>query len=73
MGLRLLSICGKLWMRNQDRGRRSLWKGNWDMDSKKRILLADGDDVFRDLLRETLLKEPDFEVVGETGDGEEAV
>ncbi len=43
------------------------------MDSKKRILLADGDDVFRDLLRETLLKEPDFEIVGETGDGEEAV
>ena len=43
------------------------------MDSKKRILLADGDDVFRDLLRETLLDEPDFEIVGETGDGEEAV
>ena len=43
------------------------------MDSKKRILLADGDDVFRDLLRETLLKEPDFEIVGDTGDGEEAV
>ena len=43
------------------------------MDSKKRILLADADDVFRDLLRETLLNEPDFEIVGETGDGEEAV
>ena len=50
-----------------------LWKGNLDMDSKKRILLADADDVFRDLLRETLLNEPDFEIVGETGDGEEAV
>lgn len=50
-----------------------LWKGNLDMDSKKRILLADADDVFRDLLRETLLNEPDFEIVGETGNGEEAV
>ena len=43
------------------------------MDSKKHILLADADDVFRDLLRETLLGEPDFEIVGETGNGEEAV
>lgn len=44
-----------------------------DMDSKKRILLADSDDSFRDLLRVALNDEPDFEVVGETGDGEETV
>ena len=44
-----------------------------DMDSKKRVILADADDVFRDCLREALLDEPDFEVLAETGDGEEAV
>ncbi len=43
------------------------------MDNKKRILIADGSEEFRMLLSEAISCESDLEVVGETGDGEEAL
>ena len=43
------------------------------MESKKRILIADADVVFRDALIEALSEEGDMEVVGTTDDGERAV
>ena len=43
------------------------------MEEKKRILVADADDVFRESLLETLAVESDLEVVGYTDDGERAV
>jgi NarL family two-component system response regulator LiaR len=41
--------------------------------SKVRILIADDHTVFREGMRSLLEKEKDLEVVGEAGDGEEAV
>ena len=38
-----------------------------------RILIADRQDMFREVLRSLLEAEPDFTVVGETGDGEQLV
>ncbi|HNO79942.1 MAG TPA: response regulator transcription factor [Phycisphaerae bacterium] len=43
------------------------------MDSKTTILLADDHALLRDALRDRLRSEPDFEVVGVTSDGEEAI
>ena len=43
------------------------------MDNKKRILLADSSEEFRQLLSEAISCESDLEVVGETGDGEEVL
>ena len=40
---------------------------------KKKVLIADASEEFRMLLMETIQKESDMEVVGETGDGREAV
>jgi len=40
---------------------------------KVRILLADDHTIFRDGLRKLLEAEPDFEVVGEAGDGADAI
>jgi DNA-binding NarL/FixJ family response regulator len=38
-----------------------------------RILIADSQDMFREVLRPLLESEPDFTVVGETGDGEQCL
>ncbi|MEG2000176.1 MAG: sporulation transcription factor Spo0A [Evtepia sp.] len=43
------------------------------METKKRILIADASEEFRNILVETLRTEADFEVIGETGDGQEAI
>lgn len=43
------------------------------MQEKIRVLLADDHVVLREGMRNLLQKEPDLEVVGEAGDGEEAV
>ena len=43
------------------------------MESKKRILVADASEEFRTILVEALRAEEDMDVVGETGDGHEAV
>jgi DNA-binding NarL/FixJ family response regulator len=44
------------------------------MDSRKtRILIADDHTIFRDGLRRLLESEPEFQVVGEAGDGAEAL
>lgn len=43
------------------------------MDSKKHVLIADADDVFRDALAEALGDEKDMEVVASTDDGAKAV
>ena len=40
---------------------------------KTRILLADDHAVLREGMRELLEREKDFQVVGEAGDGEEAI
>ncbi|HXE74857.1 MAG TPA: response regulator transcription factor [Candidatus Xenobia bacterium] len=44
-----------------------------DRKQKIRILVADDHPIFRDGLRKLLEAEPDFQVVGEASDGEEAV
>jgi DNA-binding NarL/FixJ family response regulator len=44
-----------------------------DSNSKIRILLADDHKMLRDGVRGLLAYEPDFEVIGEARDGEEAV
>jgi DNA-binding NarL/FixJ family response regulator len=41
--------------------------------SKTRILIADDHPIFRDGLRKLLETEPDFKVIGEASDGQEAV
>jgi NarL family two-component system response regulator LiaR len=41
--------------------------------AKKRIMLADDHPLLRQALRDTLEKQPDFEVIAEASDGEEAV
>jgi len=50
---------------------------NYPKRSKKRnettILLADDHPLFRQSIRIVLEKEPDFQIIGEAGDGEEAV
>ena len=43
------------------------------MDSKKKVLIADANESFRRLLTETMRKENDLELVGETGNGQEAL
>ncbi len=43
------------------------------MNSKTTILLADDHALLRDALRDRLRSEPDFEVVGVTSDGEQAI
>ena len=43
------------------------------MENKKRILIADASNEFRKLLCDTIGGEPDLEVVGATGDGQETV
>ena len=43
------------------------------MESKKKVLIADASEGFRRLLAETMVKETDLEIVGETGDGQEAL
>ncbi len=43
------------------------------MEQKKKILLADANEEFRSILGEALRREEDFEVVGEVGDGQDAV
>lgn len=44
-----------------------------DNDSKVRILIADDHTIFRDGLRRLLESENEFQVVGEAGDGAEAI
>ena len=41
------------------------------MSDKKRMILADGSDQFRRMLAEVMEKEPDLDIVGQTGSGEE--
>ena len=41
------------------------------METGKRIIIADAGVEFRAILAQALAGEPDFQVVGETGDGEE--
>lgn len=43
------------------------------MENRKKILIADASEEFRAILAEALQAEEDFEVVGQTGDGSEAV
>ncbi|MEG2097340.1 MAG: sporulation transcription factor Spo0A [Pseudoflavonifractor sp.] len=43
------------------------------MESKKKVLVADAGEEFRRLLVDTLAAEPDLAVVGDTGDGQEAI
>jgi two-component system response regulator (stage 0 sporulation protein A) len=43
------------------------------MDKRSRVLLADANENFRDLLQETIEKTEEFTVVGSTGDGMEAL
>ena len=43
------------------------------MDKKKRIVIAEDHTIVRDGLRAMLASENDFEVVGEAGDGMEAI
>ena len=43
------------------------------MDSKRRVLIADADENFRDALADALKEEGDMEVVAVTDDGEKAV
>ena len=42
------------------------------MDNRKTVLLADANEEFRTMLRESIEKEEEFTVVGSTGDGMEA-
>lgn len=42
-------------------------------DSKQRLFIADADEEYRSLLCKSLGEEPDFEIVGDTGSGSEAV
>lgn len=44
-----------------------------DSNARIRVVMADDHQIFRAGLRRLLETEPDFEVVGEAGDGEEAV
>ena len=44
-----------------------------DSNAKIRVVMADDHQIFRAGLRRLLETEPDFEVIGEAGDGEEAV
>ena len=43
------------------------------METGKRIILADAGAEFRAVLAQALAGEPDFQVVGETGDGGELI
>lgn len=43
------------------------------MDNRRTVLLADANEEFRGLLRETIEKTEGFTVVGSTGDGAEAL
>lgn len=43
------------------------------MDNKRTILLADANEEFRSMLRENIEKSEEFTVVGDTGDGTEAL
>ena len=43
------------------------------MENKKKIVVADADEGFRSILVEALREEEDMEVVGATGDGQEAL
>lgn len=43
------------------------------MENVKRIVVADTGTEFRQSLMQTLSSEPDFQVVGETGDGAELI
>ena len=43
------------------------------MDTVKRVLIADASEEFRRLLCDAVSNEPDLELVGETGDGSEAL
>lgn len=43
------------------------------MSGKLRILLAEDQTILRESLKALIANEPDLEVVGEAGDGEEAV
>lgn len=42
-------------------------------DSKQRLFIADADEEYRSLLCEALRAEADFEIIGDTGNGSEAV
>ena len=44
-----------------------------ELESKKRILAADANEEFRRILTASLSEESDLEVVGETGEGTEAL
>ena len=48
-------------------------KGRMTMENVKRIVVADTGTEFRQSLVQTLSSEPDFQVVGETGDGAELI
>ena len=48
-------------------------KGSMTMENVKRIVVADTGTEFRQSLVQTLSNEPDFQVVGETGDGAELI
>lgn len=50
----------------------SAGKGD-DMESKKKLLIADADESFRSILMDAVRDEADMEVLAVTGDGEEAL
>jgi NarL family two-component system response regulator LiaR len=51
----------------------SVFSSNQDKVNKTRIMLADDHPLLRKALRNVLEKQPDFEVIAEASDGEEAV
>ncbi len=51
-----------------------VWKASrWSMTTPTTIVLADDHEILRQGLRALLEKEPDFKVIGEAGDGLEAI
>jgi len=52
---------------------KSVFGSNQDKVNKTRIMLADDHPLLRQALRNVLEKQPDFEVIAEANDGEEAV
>lgn len=52
--------------------KKEMWGTN-SMDNKKKIVVADASEEFRSILVEAICQEPDFELVGEVRDGQDAV
>ena len=52
---------------------RDLLERETTMDSKKKVLVADASEAFRRVFAGALAEEPDMELTGETGDGQDAL